>query len=162
LDAGSAVRVGSGLCKLFWVGFDGVIGPGSFIAIWAGEADAATTAGDGFIPAVGVHSDHAGDCDGTVYGCGDWPRDFARRDRRFQPLLFICQRIGCAVFLSTGDYGGFGDCIRVAADVHLRESAGAAILSVFRGVPGGDDVFANCNYAADADDQSVTESFHRG
>lgn len=142
------------------MGLDGMIGLGSLAAIRAGEANvAAAAAGDGDIPAVGVDSDHAGVRHGAAHECCDQPCEFASRDWNLQSLLLICERVGCAVVLGTGDDGGFGDCIRVAAAVHLRESGGAAILSVFRGVAGGDDVFASCNYAADADDQSVADSF---
>jgi hypothetical protein len=72
LDAGGAVRVGTGLYKLFWVGLDGVIGPGSLAASWAAEAGVAA-AGDGDISAGGVDSDHAGVHHGTAHRCCDWP-----------------------------------------------------------------------------------------
>jgi hypothetical protein len=136
-----------------------MIGLGSLAAIRAGEANVAAAAGDGDIPAVGVDSDHAGVRHGAAHECCDQPCEFASRDWNLQSLLLICERVGCAVVLGTGDRGGFGDCMRVAAGIRLGEAGCSAILSVFRGAA---DVSANCNYPADADDRSVTDSFHRG
>src|ERR1700691_3739719 len=133
LDAVGAVRVGTGLYELFWVGLDGIIGPGSLTAIWPGEADLAAAAGDGDISAAGVRSDHAGVHYGVAHGRSDWPCQFAGGDGRFQSLLFIRERIGCAMVLGAGDCSGVGDCVRVAAGTHLREVGGSAILFLFRG-----------------------------
>jgi len=44
----------------------------------------------------------------------------------------------------------------------LRKAGRPAILFVFRGAAGGDDVSADCHNAVDADDQPVADSFHRG
>src|ERR1700691_3177758 len=159
LDAVGAVCVGIGLYELFWVGLDGTVGPGSLTANGAGEADVAVAAGDGDISAAGVRSDHAGVHHGVAHRCCDWPYQLAARDGRLQSLLFIRERIGCAMVLGAGDCCGVGDCVRVAAGAHLREGGRSAILFVFRLAAGGDDDSADCYNAADADDQPVVDSF---
>src|SRR5580704_2444296 len=157
LDAVGAVRVGIGLYELFWVGLDRIIGSGSVTAVWAGEAHVAAAAGDGDISAAGVGSDHAGVHLGVAQGRSDGRRHFAGGNGRFQSLLFIRERIGCAMVLGAGDCSGVGDCVRVAAGTHLREVGRSAILFVFRGAAGGDDVSADCYNAADANDQPVVD-----
>jgi hypothetical protein len=92
-----------------------------------------TAAGDGNIPAVGVHSDHAGLQYGTAHGCCDWPHEFADCNRRLQSLLFMCKRIGCSVVLGARDCSAIGDCLRAIAGIRLREAGHSAILILFSG-----------------------------
>src|SRR5580704_17644449 len=156
LDAGSAVRVGTGRYKLLRLGRAGTRGPRSVAATWTRAADVAA-AGNWALSARRVHSDHAGAHDGAADGSCKGTRQFTACERHLQSLLPVCVRVGCGVDLGAGDCDSFGDCRRVTAGICLREAGSSAIVFVLRGTADGDDLPPDCSYAAHAADPPVAD-----